>query len=383
MPIDRTELLFIFVREIVMKSFAGKASTVLAVWFCLSLSTASSLGVTPSPVKLAKSFEGVWIATKVRSSLIVNCQSGGAYGAYAFNFNWQLTRVGNSLKGTRTFKTADEVSNNFGGNIPVSIAKKLAGQLRQYLTLTLSDDGEKIHLLMQIDTFQTRASNGKQTGEFRIVPKNPASSQENELIRYQAKEAGIFKAGELISIMNKAAEKSWSFNPDSGKYDGGRRPLPKGGSHDAMGINCAHHFREIMRQIQSQGVSVRPEWVDEKDPTTKVNNNANNIVANIANSQEWEKVDEPLVQEFANRGILVVGISTGPTHGHIAEVFPIPEEVNHPDCSSGRGPFIRDGNEHINHDRLYASSWGAVRASQAFNYGRRPPNWYVWRPSKK
>lgn len=179
---------------------------------------------------------------------------------------------------------------------------------------------------------------------------------------------GAITPSDLISILNQASDKAWK--PDL-NADG--KPFPKGGRHAEMSLNCSEFFRQVMRLIQQRGLTGNLDFTDNDC-------DANCLIKRIGSSRDWAQAPEAKVQELANAGVLVVGVAPYlDGHGHIAFVSPIPEGLEISDFP-GEGPFIRDGNEHTNNaeDRLYASSWGAIKASKAFNYRGSPPKWYVW-----
>lgn len=169
------------------------------------------------------------------------------------------------------------------------------------------------------------------------------------------------RAAELVDMLNDTAKK---LN------------LPKGGSHDQMSLNCSSFFRGVGRELKGTGLPASGgEWSEGL--------NANKIAEAIQRNNSWEGIQEGEAQDLANKGAVVVGIAQDLPHGHVAIASPIPaglDEAKFP----GRGPFVRDGNEHYleSEQRLYASSWGAVKASKAFSYGKNPPKWFVWKPSR-
>jgi len=200
---------------------------------------------------------------------------------------------------------------------------------------------------------------------------------------------GRLDADDVINILNRASEKGWKPDKDSEA-----KPLPKGGQHNAKGepfqegddqlsANCSQYFREIMREFKSRGFAVNQNYMnDDLD--------ANAIIREIRNRRdEWKLADETDAQQLANQGALVEGVAYySGGHGHLATVFPnsAGADVSQID-PDGTGPLVRDGNEHFLNlktgPRLYAGTWGAIRASKAFVYSRNPPTWYVWVPSTK
>jgi hypothetical protein len=158
--------------------------------------------------------------------------------------------------------------------------------------------------------------------------------------------------------------------------------LPKGGSHQDESLNCRFYFQGLGRELRKRGLPATSEvWSDG-------HLQANQITQKIESDPgEWQNVkDEADVQKLANQGIVVVGVSSGQSHGHIAIAFPAPPGLDPSQFRDhGHGPFVRDGNEHPPEaevdERLYASTWGAVQSSKAYAYGTEAPRWYVWVPS--
>jgi hypothetical protein len=168
-------------------------------------------------------------------------------------------------------------------------------------------------------------------------------------------------AADLVALMNDVSKK---LN------------LPKGGRHEQQSKNCSSFFRGVGRELEARGLPATSEaW----SPHLVANDIMDKIESN--QSQQWKKVDEKQVQEMANQGFLVVGLSKGLPNGHVGIAFPIPPGLD-PAKFSGTGPFVRDGNEHyLKHEkRLYATTWGAVEATKTFDYKNHPPKWYIWLP---
>ena len=170
-------------------------------------------------------------------------------------------------------------------------------------------------------------------------------------------------AAALVDMLNAAAQ---------------NLKLPKGGFHSGEYLNCKFYFQGLGAELRKRGVPATGDvWSDEKL-------SANDIVRRIESGNgEWKPVGDSDVQELANEGVVVVGLASGASHGHIAVAFPTPPGQ---DLSSipGKAPFIRDGDEHppdteADH-KLYPSTWGAVRANRVFARSA-PPRWYVWTPS--
>lgn len=156
--------------------------------------------------------------------------------------------------------------------------------------------------------------------------------------------------------------------------------LPKGpaNNRERSTNNCQDFFRGVAKVLGQKGEA---SW--EKDFPGM---NADQIVKAIdqaSNSgKKWQKIrsNNPgeMAQALANKGVIVVGGSladkTG--HGHLGFVFPVTADLDATKFP-GKGPFVRDGNEHSG--RIYASTYGAIKASNAF--GESPTSWYIWVPS--
>lgn len=170
-------------------------------------------------------------------------------------------------------------------------------------------------------------------------------------------------AAALVDMLNAAAQ---------------NLKLPKGGAHFGESLNCKFYFQGLGAELRKRGLAATSDvWSNEEL-------SANEIVSRIeSGNSEWKSVSDSDVQKLANEGMVVVGLASGSSHGHIAVAFPTPAG---PDLSSipGKAPFIRDGDEHApdteaDH-KLYPSTWGAVRANRVFSKSA-PPQWYVWTPS--
>ncbi len=174
-------------------------------------------------------------------------------------------------------------------------------------------------------------------------------------------------AANLVHIMDKVTKK---LN------------RPKGGYHKDLKprLVCNFFFQGVGEELKKLGLPAdRGAW--------KKGLRAAQIKAKIeADRTDWNELREEDVQERANRGIIVVAVSPD----HVAIAFPIPPQIQF----SGRGPLLRDGNEHgpetqADH-RLHASSWGAVPAHNMFSYEYsdsqkkhlKSPKFYVWTPSE-
>ncbi|MBI2370941.1 MAG: hypothetical protein HYV08_12025 [Deltaproteobacteria bacterium] len=176
----------------------------------------------------------------------------------------------------------------------------------------------------------------------------------------------------LINALNGASEKLG---------------LPKVKDAEIRSLNCKRYFQAVGRALATGGATSPGGELGEE--LTNPNLMANDIVMRLrANaSGQWQEIDGKddwevweRVQALANQGALVVGASTGTPNGHLAVVSPIPPTLKVSDFE-GKGPFVRDGNEHFIQGRVYASTWGAVEASKAFDTRRHPPTWHVWAPS--
>lgn len=144
---------------------------------------------------------------------------------------------------------------------------------------------------------------------------------------------------------------------------------------DAAFRNCSRHFRLVGHKLKHNGLPVGEEWLA---PGLRANDIINKIRENERG--HWQRVDEEQVQVLANKGVVVVGAAKGWPHGHVAIAFPTPPHFD-PSKYPGRGPFVRDGNEHARNLHLSTNPWDATRASLAFNYRSSQPTWYRWVPS--
>lgn len=158
---------------------------------------------------------------------------------------------------------------------------------------------------------------------------------------------------------------------------------PKGGYHKNLDpkLVCNLFFQGIGEELKKQGLpagtkawqkGLRAHQIKEAIESDKTG--------------EWREVKEKDVQQLANKGIIVVGLSKE----HVATAFPAPPGAK----IKTNGPLFRDGNEHApdrqaDH-RLHASSWGAIPSHNMFQYEYKDkekkqlesPKFYVWTPSE-
>ena len=159
--------------------------------------------------------------------------------------------------------------------------------------------------------------------------------------------------------------------------------LPKGPPTDRRlaSLNCQAFFRGVAADLKRRGKST---WQDDF-PDMNADAIAKKLEDVAAKGGNWRETTMADAQGLADEGAIVVGASRRDKsgYGHLGFAFPIPADVD-PDQFHGRGPFVRDGNEHSlktgTGRRLALSTWGAVRASNAFDVSRT--KWYVWMPSK-
>lgn len=194
----------------------------------------------------------------------------------------------------------------------------------------------------------------------------------------------VVDAAEAASTLPKsAAELVEMFNRVSAAMptNNGDKSLEKGVDTKNMErLNCNFYFRGMGRELLAKGYpATGPEW-------TNTDLQANKIVDIIVtNKKHWRKIRESDVQNLANQGIIVVGVTKHEPNGHIAIVFPIPPGIK---VADGTGPFVRDGNETMGfstetgNKKIYPHEWGAVRASKAWPKSGPQPMWYIWLPSK-
>jgi hypothetical protein len=187
-------------------------------------------------------------------------------------------------------------------------------------------------------------------------------------------EASLPPSGGLLS--ESAAELTAIFNRVAKELN-----LPKGPATDRplAAKNCSTYFNGVAAALSRAG---RPSWQGDFQ-----NLNADGIAARLhelsQNGGNWASIDISEAQTLASRGAVVVGASPldSSGFGHIGFAIPLPPGL---DASrfSGTGPFVRDGNEHVpaRDPKLYPSTWGAVKASKAFQLTRT--RWYVFVPSK-
>jgi hypothetical protein len=157
--------------------------------------------------------------------------------------------------------------------------------------------------------------------------------------------------------------------------------------------NCQEYFRSVGQELDNH---YKPSWVNDFP-----GKNADGIAKLISEDahgerKHWDTLEhvghfDPgaspeeiywKAQGLANQGVIVIGAmpKDDSGYGHLGFVVPIREGLD-ASLFDGEGPFVRDGNEHLRGGRLFASSWGAVRASNAFKLSMT--HWYVWVPSEK
>ncbi len=208
---------------------------------------------------------------------------------------------------------------------------------------------------------------------------------------FESEVLGQLDGGDLVKVLDRASQRGWKPDEDSAAM-----PLPKGGQHNAKGerfqegddqlsANCSQYFREIMRQFSGPPFNAGDQWTDGDCSADCFMKRIQKVASTPGG--EWRRVDESDAQDLANKGVLVEGVSHyADGHGHLATVFPNSAGA---DLSQipGNGPLVRDGNEHPPESqadgRLYPGTWGAIKASKAFDYSRNRPFWYVWVPSTK
>jgi hypothetical protein len=172
------------------------------------------------------------------------------------------------------------------------------------------------------------------------------------------------KAAELVTLLDKAVTEMRGGVPE------------RGGSHPGWGAHCSQYLRAVLRQLPaSSGVDAR--WISEGDDSWT----AEQFFRSLPNDSRWHAVDVRAAQQLANRGSLVIGMSPAHEgHAHVGVVYPVPTNFNWAQFTDGSGPFVRDGNEHTSYsaqeqsNRLYPSTYGAVRASKAFSL--QSTQWY-------
>jgi hypothetical protein len=182
------------------------------------------------------------------------------------------------------------------------------------------------------------------------------------------------RAAELVTILQVASDEL---------------RLPKGpvGDREREKLNCQAFFREIGKQLAKRH---EESWVDDF-PNMQADQIATRIAELARKGDKWEKLvggNEAVLwsraQKLANQGVVVIGASTADSSGfgHLGIVVPVPRSLEE-SRFDGRGPFVRDGNEHkpSPFERVYPSTHGAVKASKAFAVSQT--SWYVWMSSKK
>jgi hypothetical protein len=146
--------------------------------------------------------------------------------------------------------------------------------------------------------------------------------------------------------------------------------LPKGPAtgRELADLNCQAFFRAVGNELaDSHSLS----WADDFK-----NMNADQIARELSREADsggnWQRVEADKAQSIVNGGEVVVGASMADAsgHGHIGFVFPIPSTLDSSKFD-GTGPFVRDGNEHDILNKIFPSTWGAVKASKAFALSRK------------
>lgn len=164
--------------------------------------------------------------------------------------------------------------------------------------------------------------------------------------------------------------------------------LPKGTAKDRelSSLNCQAFFRGIAQQLATNS---KQSWVNDFSPQMNADQIAEKIANMANNGNKWEEIVLSTAPKSlgdiiskANSGVIIVGVmqANGGEHGHLGFVSPIPSTIKLEDFK-GDGPFVRDGNEHNLKDKIYPSTYGAVRASKAFKLSQT--HWYIWKPSKQ
>jgi hypothetical protein len=141
--------------------------------------------------------------------------------------------------------------------------------------------------------------------------------------------------------------------------------------------NCQAFFRAFGNQLQGEGATT---WVNDFPGERAAAIVADIELAASRRGGKWREVPVQQTQDLANQGWIVIGAqSEVDGYGHLGIVSPIPSGID-VNKFSGSGPFVRDGNEHQPGDKVYPSTYGAVKASKAFVPSKT--KWYVWLPSK-
>jgi hypothetical protein len=179
-------------------------------------------------------------------------------------------------------------------------------------------------------------------------------------------------AADLVNLFNAVAHKL---------------KLPSGPTQDHTRArkNCQAFFRGVADSLSQEG---KVSWRDDFNGLV-ADGIAKKIEADSANGKNWEKIKGSTPQEIwksaqdlANKGVIIVGAMPADSSGdgHLGFVFPVPDGLKASNFS-GSGPFVRDGNEHWPQGRDYPSTYGAVKASKAFQMNST--SWYIWAPSKQ
>lgn len=194
--------------------------------------------------------------------------------------------------------------------------------------------------------------------------------------------AVVEAVSELQVMPERAAHLVDIFNAVARKLN-----LPKGYAmnHPQSTMNCQAFFRGVADQLANDG---GPSWRDDF-PGLQADAIVRQIDEASVEGKKWERISGStaeerwkVAQDSANKGVIVVGGMRGDP-GHLGFVFPVPGTLDESKFKDeGRGPFVRDGNEHRLQieDKTYPSTYGAVKASKAFVLSGT--SWYVWVASK-
>ena len=205
------------------------------------------------------------------------------------------------------------------------------------------------------------------------------------------------RAAELVAALDEISNLPIFLNQRSGRSES---PLPKGRPVDQRLVdnNCQTFFRALGGELARRGLQ---SWSDDFPLGHIGEPMADGIVVeiekNAGEGRAWKKIQNwEEAQRLANDGAIVIGglradPPHGRNHGHIAIVFPMPPGMDLAEFNAaGRGPFVRDGNEHLyevkdpqtnektGEKRFHPSTWGAIRASRAMPLAQT--SWFLWTP---